>query len=55
MNPVSKEWRREPLYELDPELNELLRAELRRQQETLELIASENFASRAVLKPPARC
>ena len=50
MNPVSKEWRREPLYELDPELNELLRAELRRQQETLELIASENFASRAVLE-----
>ena len=50
MNPVGKEWRREPLYELDPELNELLRAELRRQQETLELIASENFASRAVLE-----
>ncbi len=50
MNTVSKEWRREPLYELDPELNELLRAELRRQQETLELIASENFASRAVLE-----
>ncbi len=50
MNPVGKEWRREPLYELDPDLNELLRAELRRQQETLELIASENFASRAVLE-----
>ncbi len=50
MSPIGKEWRREPLYELDPELNELLRAELRRQQETLELIASENFASRAVLE-----
>jgi len=50
MNPIGREWRREPLYELDPELNELLRAELRRQQETLELIASENFASRAVLE-----
>ena len=50
MNPVGREWRREPLYELDPELNELLRGELRRQQETLELIASENFASRAVLE-----
>jgi len=50
VNPVGKEWRREPLYELDPDLNELLRAELRRQQETLELIASENFASRAVLE-----
>ena len=32
------------------ELNELLRSELIRQQETLELIASENFASRAVLE-----
>ena len=50
MNPVGKEWRREPLYQLDPELNELLRGELDRQQETLELIASENFASRAVLE-----
>jgi len=47
---VSREWRRDPLYELDPELNDLLRAELCRQQETLELIASENFASRAVLE-----
>jgi len=45
-----REWRRDPLYVLDPELNDLLRAELRRQQETLELIASENFASRAVLE-----
>jgi len=50
VSPIGREWRREPLYELDPELNELLRAELRRQQETLELIASENFASRAVLE-----
>ncbi len=50
MSPVGREWRREPLYHLDPELNELLRLELQRQQETLELIASENFASRAVLE-----
>ena len=50
MSPVGREWRREPLYHLDPELNELLRSELIRQQETLELIASENFASRAVLE-----
>ena len=50
MSPVGREWRREPLYHLDPELNELLRRELIRQQETLELIASENFASRAVLE-----
>jgi glycine hydroxymethyltransferase len=50
VSPVGREWRREPLYHLDPELNELLRLELIRQQETLELIASENFASRAVLE-----
>ena len=50
MSPVGREWRREPLYHLDPELNELLRLELIRQQETLELIASENFASSAVLE-----
>jgi glycine hydroxymethyltransferase len=50
MSPVGREWRREPLYHLDPQLNELLRSELIRQQETLELIASENFASRAVLE-----
>jgi glycine hydroxymethyltransferase len=50
VSPVGREWRREPLYHLDPELNELLRCELIRQQETLELIASENFASRAVLE-----
>jgi len=50
VSPVGREWRREPLYHLDPELNELLRCELIRQQETLELIASENFASRSVLE-----
>ncbi len=50
MSPVGREWRREPLYHLDPQLSELLRSELTRQQETLELIASENFASRAVLE-----
>jgi len=50
LSPVGREWAAEPLYHLDPELNELLRSELIRQQETLELIASENFASRAVLE-----
>jgi glycine hydroxymethyltransferase len=49
-NACGNEWRREPLYCLDPELNTLLRAELIRQQETLELIASETFATRAVLE-----
>ncbi|MBN2070350.1 MAG: serine hydroxymethyltransferase [Candidatus Krumholzibacteriota bacterium] len=37
------------LEETDPEIMETMRSELNRQQTTLELIASENFASRAVL------
>jgi len=39
-----------PLAEVDPEIAEVLRGELERQQGTLEMIASENFAPRAVLE-----
>jgi glycine hydroxymethyltransferase len=39
-----------PVAEVDPELAAVLRGELERQQNTLELIASENFAPRAVLE-----
>jgi glycine hydroxymethyltransferase len=39
-----------PLAEVDPEIAEVLGAELHRQQSTLEMIASENFAPRAVLE-----
>jgi glycine hydroxymethyltransferase len=39
-----------PLAEVDPEIAEVLRGELQRQQGTLELIASENFVPRAVLE-----
>jgi glycine hydroxymethyltransferase len=39
-----------PLTEVDPEIAEVLAGELGRQQRTLELIASENFAPRAVLE-----
>ena len=38
-----------PLREADPAVARLIDAELRRQQHGLELIASENFASRAVI------
>ncbi|NNG15303.1 MAG: serine hydroxymethyltransferase [Gemmatimonadales bacterium] len=38
------------LNDVDPEISDLIARELRRQQEGLELIASENFASRAVLE-----
>jgi glycine hydroxymethyltransferase len=38
-----------PLGEQDPEIADLIDRELERQREGLELIASENFASRAVI------
>ena len=39
-----------PLKELDPEIHEAIRNEQRRQADGLELIASENFTSEAVLQ-----
>jgi glycine hydroxymethyltransferase len=39
-----------PLSEVDPEIAEVLAAELERQQHTLEMIASENFVPMAVLE-----
>jgi len=39
-----------PLAEVDPQIAEVLALELERQQNTLELIASENFVPRAVLE-----
>ena len=39
-----------PLYEVDPQIAEALDNEVRRQHEGLELIASENFVSEAVLE-----
>jgi glycine hydroxymethyltransferase len=39
-----------PLAEVDPEVAEAIEQEETRQEETLELIASENFASRAVME-----
>ncbi len=39
-----------PLSEVDPEISAVLEAELRRQQGTLEMIASENFVPQAVLE-----
>ncbi|UGS37207.1 serine hydroxymethyltransferase [Capillimicrobium parvum] len=39
-----------PLAEVDPEIAAVLRGELTRQQETLEMIASENVVPRAVLE-----
>jgi glycine hydroxymethyltransferase len=39
-----------PLAEVDPEIAQVLSSELDRQRRTLEMIASENFAPRAVLE-----
>ena len=39
-----------PLVEVDPEVAAAINGELRRQQQTLEMIASENFVPRAVLE-----
>jgi glycine hydroxymethyltransferase len=39
-----------PLEEVDPEVAEALKGELGRQQNTLEMIASENFVPRAILE-----
>ncbi|MFN8161173.1 MAG: serine hydroxymethyltransferase [Solirubrobacterales bacterium] len=43
-------WHQAPLAEVDPEIADVLDGELRRQQRTLEMIASENFVPAAVLE-----
>ena len=48
--PVTDSVTDRPLAEVDPEIAAVLDGELRRQRETLEMIASENFAPRAVLE-----
>jgi len=44
-----------PLSRADPVIDNLIHQELRRQQDGLELIASENFTSRAVLEAMGSC
>jgi glycine hydroxymethyltransferase len=50
MSDLSPDYFNRPLAEVDPEIAEVLRAELERQQRTLEMIASENFVPQAVLE-----
>jgi glycine hydroxymethyltransferase len=50
MSELSPDYFNRPLAEVDPEIADALRGELRRQQDTLEMIASENFVPRAVLE-----
>ena len=50
MSELSPDYFNRPLSEVDPEIAEVLRGELHREQRTLEAIASENFVPRAVLE-----
>jgi glycine hydroxymethyltransferase len=50
VSELSPDYFNRPLAEVDPEVAEALRGELEREQDTLEMIASENFVPRAVLE-----
>ena len=50
MNELPENFQAAPLADVDPAIAAVLDAELRRQQDTLEMIASENFVPRAVLE-----
>ena len=49
MSELPENFQTAPLGDVDPEIAAVLEAELRRQQGTLEMIASENFVPQAVL------
>jgi glycine hydroxymethyltransferase len=50
MTDLPADFFNKPLAEVDPEIADALAGELRRQQTTLEMIASENFVPQAVLE-----
>jgi glycine hydroxymethyltransferase len=50
MSELSPDYFNRPLAEVDPEIADAMRGELERQQQTLEMIASENFVPQAVLE-----
>ncbi len=50
MSELPENFQSAPLSEVDPAISAVLDAELRRQQGTLEMIASENFVPQAVLE-----
>jgi glycine hydroxymethyltransferase len=50
MSELPENFQTAPLGEVDPEIAAVLDGELRRQQRTLEMIASENFVPQAVLE-----
>ncbi|HEX2708129.1 MAG TPA: serine hydroxymethyltransferase, partial [Solirubrobacterales bacterium] len=50
MSELPDNFQTAPLAEVDGEIAAVLGAELRRQQRTLEMIASENFVPQAILE-----
>jgi glycine hydroxymethyltransferase len=50
MSDLPTDYFERPLADVDPEVAEAIQAELHRQQNTLEMIASENFVPQAVLE-----
>jgi glycine hydroxymethyltransferase len=50
MSELPENFQTAPLAEVDPDIAAVLEGELRRQQRTLEMIASENFVPQAVLE-----
>ncbi len=49
-NELERDSMQQPLSRVDPEISRLIRAETARQGRTLEMIASENFVSEAILE-----
>jgi len=49
VSDLSPDYFNRPIAEVDPEIADVLRLELNRQQRTLEMIASENFVPQAIL------
>jgi glycine hydroxymethyltransferase len=49
-NERALSWHEPPLSEVDPDIDALIREEERREADTLRIIASENYVSRAVLE-----
>ena len=54
-NVSNTNWMEESLEENDPDIYRIIRNEKERQRDGLELIASENFASAAVLQALGSC
>ena len=49
MSDLSPDYFTKPVAEVDPEIAEVLKDEAARQEQTLEMIASENFVPQSVL------